>query len=59
MYIYTYIYTYIYIYPNHSAAYLKLIQYCKSTLLQFKKKEGTGRDYGEAGKPKAWMIIPF
>ena len=32
-------YIYIYVYLNHFAVYLKLIQYCKSTKFQQKKKE--------------------
>ena len=34
IYIYTYIYTYIYVKQNHFALQQKLIQHCKSTILQ-------------------------
>ena len=33
------IYMYIYIKLNHFAVHLKLIQYCKSTLLQFRRRD--------------------
>ena len=33
-----YIYTYIYIKLNHCAVHLKLMQYCKSSILQLKKQ---------------------
>ena len=34
-----YIYMYIYIKLNHFAVHQKLIQYCKSTLLQFRRRD--------------------
>ena len=34
-----YIYVYIYIYITESLLNLKLTQHCKSTILQFKKKD--------------------
>ena len=40
------VYTYIYILkkPNHFAVHLKLIQHCKSTILQLKKKKPRKKD---------------
>ena len=37
--IYIHIYTHTYIYLNHFAIHQKLTQYCKSTILSFKKKK--------------------
>ena len=38
IYIHIHIYIWIYIYLNHFAVHLKLTQYCKSTIVQLKKK---------------------
>ena len=54
MYIHIYIYIYIYIWLNHYAVHLKLIQYCKSTILQFKKlKERENRKVVATGRGEA------
>ena len=48
----TYIHTHIYVYMNCYAVYLKLIQYCKSSILQFKEiiNERKNRESGQCSQ---------
>ena len=51
IYIHIHISIWIYIYLNHFSVHLKLTQYCKSTIVQLKKKKGK-----KNGKPKKLKI---